>query len=60
MKKNSIVATSKLAAIIEQLQLHHYFSYKSYAWEKSLIMHIAHVLPHAAATINSLFQLLHG
>lgn len=55
VKKNSPLATSNTTAIIADLHLQQYFSYVADAKsEKHLIMHIAHVLPHADATIQSL------
>lgn len=55
IKKNSPLATSNTTAIIADLHLQQYFSYVADAKsEKHLTMHIAHVLPHADATIQSL------
>ena len=53
MKKNSTMATFNMAVIMQVLKLQRYFSYKSSASEKHLTMRIAHVLPHADATIKS-------
>ena len=55
VKQNSRLATSNTTAIIADLHLQQYFSYVADAKsEKHLTMHIAHVLPHADATIQSL------
>lgn len=55
VKKNSPLATSSITAIIEELHLQQYFSYRADAKsEKHLTMRIAYVLPHVDATIKSL------
>lgn len=55
LKKNSSVANSSIATIIEKLQLHQYFSFVADAKsEKHLSMHMAKVLPHASHTVKSL------
>lgn len=55
VKKSSSLAASKIPRIIDSLNLQHFFSYTTDVnSEKQLTMHIAHVLPHADASVRSL------